>query len=595
MASSNEIAAGMPAAVGSSGFIIPTIETERTMEIPLTRIFKTPQRIRRYRDILTVFARYGLADWLNRLPLGFAREALARRMGRERLDESTERRIRKALSDLGPTFVKLGQLLSVRPDIVGVKLSEELRTLQDRVPPEPAETVRKVITDEFGRPPEVLFRSMDTEPVAAASIAQVHRAVLHSGEEAAVKVQRRGIEKIVEVDLDILADLADLMERHVPESRVYRPKKLVEEFSKAVLKEMDFRREFHHMETFRNSFRDDPWLRIPQAYPDLTGRRVLTMEFLRGVKVTDLDTATGYEKIAGDADRKRITAEAARIFLTMVLEHGLFHGDPHPGNVLITEEGRIGLLDFGLVGRLDDELREVMEDLLLGIVFMDVRKITHTFIRIGMVPHNLDRMGFQRDLQEFLGYYAEAPLEKIDIAVAVQEMLEVIRKHYMVLPADLALLAKVIITMDGTGRRMDPQFRIMDQVLPYKDRIIMRRLSPMRQVKKLRWIYEDLERLIQTVPASVSEVIRQVEGGRLTLQLQVPHVEEAARRSERASNRMTFAIVMSVLIVCSTALLILNAPPLGWGLSLPGVFGLGISFLMGVKLLWAISRSGGLQ
>ena len=560
----------------------------------MTRIFRTPQRIRRYRDIITVFARYGLADWLNRLPLGFAREALARRMGRERLDESTERRIRKALSDLGPTFVKLGQLLSVRPDIVGVKLSEELRALQDRVPPEPAETVRKVITKEFGKPPEILFRSMDPEPVAAASIAQVYRAVLHSGEEVAVKVQRSGIEKVVEVDLDILADLADLMEKHIPESRVYRPKKLVEEFSKAVLRELDFRREYHHMETFRNSFRDDPWLRIPLAYPDLTGRRVLTMEFLRGVKVTDLD-ATDSKKIAGNLDRIRITAEAARIFLTMVLEHGLFHGDPHPGNVLIMEEGQIGLLDFGLVGRLDDELREVMEDLLLGIVFMDVRKITHTFIRIGMVPHNLDRMGFQRDLQEFLGYYAEAPLEQIDIAVAVQEMLEVIRKHYMVLPADLALLAKVIITMDGTGRRMDPSFRIMDQVLPYKDRIIMHRLSPMRQVNKLRRIYEDVDRLIQTAPASVSEVIRQVEGGRLTVQIQVPHMEEAARRSERASNRMTFAIVMSVLIACSTALLILNVPPRGWGISLPGIFGLGISFLMGVKLLWAISRSGGMQ
>lgn len=560
------------------------------MEIPISRIRKAPEQIRRYRDIVTVLARYGLADWLQRLPLGFAKEILARGMGREALEESTERRVRKALGELGPTFVKLGQLLSVRPDVVGLKLSQELKHLQDRAPADPPEVVRATLQEALGRTPEELFEKLDLEPVASASIAQVHRAVLHLGDEVAVKVQHDGVERTVETDVGILLDLADLLERHVSESRPYRPRALVEEFRKTLLRELDFRRELHNIEAFRVYFEGDPKLRIPKPYRELTGSRVLTMEYLRGGKATDLEAlrALGVEP-------REVALEGARVFLTMILEHGLFHGDPHPGNLLVMEGGRIGLLDFGMVGRVNDELRHDLEDLLMAVVQRDARRMAHIFIRMGAAPPDLDRSLFRGDLQDLLGYYAEIPVGEIDLASAVREVLDVVRRHRLVLPPDLALLAKVILTLDGTGRGLDPSFQLMSLLLPYRQRIMLQRLSPARQMRKLQRITEDVDRLLQMAPSSVSEVIRQMEGGKFTVQLRVQEIEDARRQLEKCSNRLTFGILTASMILASSLLIWVKSPPILWGYSALGLAGYGLSLFFGARLLWAIYRSGKLN
>jgi len=560
------------------------------MDISITRIRKAPGQIRRYRDIVAILAKYGLSGWLQRLPLGFVREVVARRLGKEVADEPPERRLRKALQELGPTFIKLGQLLSVRPDIVGLKVSQELQGLLDRTPADGEESVRHIIESELGRPVGEIFRELEPTAVASASVAQVHRAILHSGEEVAVKVQHAGVQRMVETDVEILLDLADLLERHVPESRPYRPKAMVEEFSKILLRELDFRRELHHLEAFRSHLEKEERICIPKPFAEFTTQRVLTMEYLEGLKASDPDLLR-----SRGVDLKELAHEGARIFLAMVFEHGLFHGDPHPGNLLVMSGGRIGLLDFGMVGRLDEELRHDLEDILMGMATRDTRKITGTFVRMGAAPPDLDRSRFQADLQDLLGYYAEIPLGEINAAAVLQEMIEVVRRHRIVLPPDLALLAKVMITLDGTGRGLYPEFRIMDFLLPYRDRILMRRLSPARQMRKVQRVAEDVDRLIQFAPAALSEVIRQMEGGKLTVQLRVQGMEEVRRGMERSANRLAFALLTAALVVSSSLLMLVKVPPLLWGHSALGLAGYGISLLFAARILWAIFRSGRLN
>jgi ubiquinone biosynthesis protein len=560
------------------------------MKNPISHLYKIPEKVGRYRDILAVLAQYGFAEWLQHLPLDFAKEILSRGVNKKILKESTEGRVRKALGELGPTFIKLGQLLSTRPDIVGPKLAQELEQLQDHAPADPLQTVKKTLRTALDRPVKELFSEVDTKPLASASIAQVHRAVLTSGQEVTVKIQHADIEHVVETDIEILLDLADLLERHVPESRPYRPKALVEEFRRNLLRELDFQRELHHMEAFRNNFEENPKVRIPRTYPDLTAQQILTMEYFKGLKATDLKGLA-----AQGIDSKEVAAEGARIFLDMIFEHGLFHSDPHPGNMVILAGGEIGLLDFGQVGRVDEDLRRDLEDLLIGITQQDTRRITQAFIRMGAVPADLDQSKFHRDINEFLGYYAEIPIGDLDIASAVREILEAVRRHRIMLPPDLALLAKVIITLDSTGRKINPSFKLIDFLLPYQEKLIRRRFSPARQVRKLQRITEDVDRFLQAAPASLTEVFRQLERGKFTLQLQVREMEETRNELEKSTNRMTYGILTASIILSSSLVLLAKVPPMLGGYSALGLAGYGISLFFAARLLWAIFRSGKLH
>jgi ubiquinone biosynthesis protein len=462
--------------------------------------------------------------------------------------------------------------------------------LQDCAPVDSPELAKATIEEELGQPAEQVFQLFDEKPIASASIAQVHRAILLSGEEVAVKVQHGNIERTVSTDLDILLDLTDLLEKHVPESRPFRPRAMVQEFRKSILRELDFRRELHNMEAFRAQFEGDTTLHIPRTYAHLSGRRVLTMEFLRGVKATDLEAVR-----AQGVEPQVVAREGARIFVNMILENGLFHGDPHPGNFLVMEGGRIGLLDFGMVGRVDESLQHELEDLLLGIVQRDARRITHVFIHMGAAPPDLDRNQFKRDVLDLLAYYGEIPISDIDVAAAIRDFLEVVRKHYIVLPSDLALLAKVVITLDGTGRGLDPNFELMSFLLPYRNKVILQKLSPGRQMRKLQRVTEDVDRLLQTAPASLSEVMRQMEAGKLTIQMGIPEIDEARNQLERSTNRLTFGILTASMILASSVILQVKLPPLLWGYSALGLAGLGLAVFFSARLLWAIYRSGKLN
>lgn len=560
------------------------------MDIPISRIRKIPETLSRYKHILAVLARYGLADWLDRLPVGFAREVVAMGLGKKYLDESPEERLREALTELGPLFIKLGQVLSTRPDVVGVKMSAELQRLQDDIPSEPVEKIRQTIEDSLGESLESLFQNFENEPIASASIAQVHKATLRYGQQVVVKVQHSNIEKQVQTDLAILMDLADLLEQYVTESRSYRPRAMAEEFRRTLLRELDFRREMHHMQAFRSNFSDNENICIPKAYPDYCSTRVLTMEYLEGIKATNLEALE-----EGNYDLRYTAEQGATAFLDMIFEDGLFHGDPHPGNFKIMESGCIALLDFGKVGRVDEDLERDLEDILIGITRRDTRRIIHALNRMGALPPDLDRGQFQADLNDFLGYYTELPLGEVNVANALRELLEIIRRHGVVLPSDLALLLTVVITLEGTGRKLDPSFKLMNLLEPYQKKVAVRRLTPSRQLRKLQRLGEDVSRLVETAPASLSELIRQLENGNFTFQLRIQEIEQTRKQVEQSTNRITFGILTASILLSSSLLMFAEVPPTLWGFSALGLAGYIVSLFFAIRLIWAIFRSGNLN
>jgi ubiquinone biosynthesis protein len=536
--------------------------------------------LHRYQEILGVLAKYGFAEWVNRLNLDFAQALLGQRVNPNIGKLPLEAKVRMALTELGPTFIKLGQVLSVRPDLVGIAQSDELVQLQDNVPSDSIQSVQQVIETELKHSIKDLFQEFNETSLASASVSQVHRALLKSGEEVVVKVQRPGIEGKIQVDLEILVDLADLIEKYVEESRPYRPRATVEEFRRTLLRELDFQREARHMELFAQDFAHDPTVHIPRVFQEYTTRRVLTMEFLSGTRLSDKESL---EK-AG-IDLTEIALRGVDIFLQMIFTHGFYHADPHPGNLLVLPGGVIGLVDFGMVGRLDDELREDIEDLLMAIVSQNGPNLVSAITKIGSVPPGLNKMALQADVIDYISYYGNLPLQKVKLSQALGEMTEIIRRHRIILPSGIAMLLKTLIILEGTGRLLNPRFDLLTAIQPYQHQILVHRLSPKRQLQKLQRLYTDLERLTQTVPPGVVEIIQKLRTGEFDLNLN-------HKGLERLVNRLVFGIITAALFLGATFMMSFQVPPLIKGISILGWIDYLLAIAFGLRLLWAIHVSG---
>ncbi|MCA9172191.1 MAG: AarF/ABC1/UbiB kinase family protein, partial [Planctomycetales bacterium] len=362
------------------------------------------RNVNRMTEILSVLSKYGLADGISRLNLDFAKGLLKNREGEALARHTRETRIRMALAELGPTFIKLGQILSTRPDLVGSALAHELTQLQDQAPTDPPEVIRQIVTDELGQPIEDIFIEFHDTPIASASIGQVHRARLRDGRDVVVKVQHAGIDDIVRKDLDVISGLAQLVER-LPEFAPYRPVETIAEFQRTLRRELDFGREERNLNQFYLRFQNHAKIRVPQPISELCTPKILTMEMLEGVKLCDPDPP------GGDLiDREEIARCGADAYLDMIFTDGFFHADPHPGNLLILPDNRLGLLDFGMVGRIDERLREQFEDLLMAIVSHDPVALASLIMRMGRVPADLDRAQLQNDLADFVAVYGSQPL-----------------------------------------------------------------------------------------------------------------------------------------------------------------------------------------
>lgn len=556
-------------------------------------IGRTYRHLNRYRQILSILFKYGFGDLVESLKIDqyieIGLQMISRRQ-RPRDDRLTRaERIRMAFEELGPTYVKLGQALSTRPDLVPAEFTEELAKLQDEVPPCPFEDIRAILEDEFKRPTVEVFTRFDPQPLASASIGQVHRARRQGGDEVAVKVQRPGIRKVIEVDLEIMLHLATLMERHIEEIALHRPVKIVEEFARTIEKELDYTLEATHMERIAQQFLGDPSVYIPAVYRDTTTERVLTMEYVSGIKVSEVAQL----KAAG-LDPKVITDRGADLFLRQVFDFGFFHADPHPGNIQVLAENVICLLDFGMVGSVDRTTREIFVDLIDAVVHRNEVLATQTLLRLTEWHDEPDARELERDVADFMGRNLYRPLKEVKIGRIVQQLLEMVSAHRLRIPPNIFLMMKAFSTVESVAARLDPDFDMIAKSAPFLEKVKLARFSPQRITQDGLQMGADLLRFAQQFPRDLLELTRLLKQRKIALQVDILGYQDMRATQDQTSNRLAFAIIIAALLIGSALIVISETPPLVYGISLIGILLFSAGALMGIWLLIAILRKGSL-
>lgn len=553
-------------------------------------IGKTYRHIERYAEILGVLFKYGFDDLIHKAKieqyLDFGRKVFGKEDERVKT-LSTPERLRMALQELGPTFIKLGQLLSTRADLLPVPFIDELVKLRDDVPAFPFEEVEKILQTELKGDVKDIFQHLDPQPVAAASIGQVHRGRLADGDEVAVKVQRPGIRRIVEVDLEILFHLATLMEKHLGGWEVHRPTKLVEEFGRVMGKELDFTFEAANMERFASQFLEEPSLYVAKVYRETTTNRVLTMDYVEGIKSSSLQQlrAEGY-------DLGLIAHRMADLLMKQVFVHGFFHGDPHPGNLVILPENVICFLDMGNMGRLDREGRENIVDLVMGIVKRDPKDLAEALVRMTSWDEEPDRRGLEKDTSEFIDRHFFRPLKELDLGKLLNHFFEIAVRHRLRVHPDFLLFVKALTSIEGLGRELNPDFDIVKEAAPFVERLHKERFLPRRILQDMVGSGSELMHLFRALPKDLQVLFRLAKTGKLKLEFEHLGLEPLIRTIERFSNRLSFAVVLASLVIGSSLIIHSGIPPKWHDIPLIGLAGYVVAAIMGFWLLVSILRRG---
>ena len=531
-------------------------------------------------EIIGVFAKYGLADWFKDWHLAWIQERIKSFDGRPIPDLKLAERLRLAFTELGPTFIKLGQMLGTRPDVVGPEIASELARLQVATAADPPQTVRATIKAELGQPPEEIFDEFEEKPFASASIAQAHRARLPTGEKVVIKVQHAGILEKIQPDLDILANLASLAEKHAPQLRAYQPVALVQQFGHTLLRELDFNSERRNLEEFAAHFADDPTVHFPAARNEFSSRRVLTMERLDGILGTD---TTAMVKSGANLDE--IARRSANIYLKMIFRDAFYHADPHPGNLMLLPGGVVGVLDCGMTGRLDAELAEDIEDTLLAVSKSNATDLAEILLRVGSAPAGVSRDQFRAEFNEFIADYTNQSLNELDLSAALNQLAEVIRRYKIILPPPLSLLARTLVELEGTAQKLNPRFSLAEVVRPFYSKVVRQRFSPRRILNRLQRSYRGWERLVESLPHDLGDIIRRIREG--TFPVHLHH-----RNLDPIVNRLVLGVVTAALLVSSSLLWSTKAPPTIAGVSVVGAAGYLLSIYFGWRLVRAIKKSG---
>jgi len=554
-------------------------------------IGRTYRHLNRYRQILTVLFKYGFGDLIDTLKIEQYIEVglqMISRKRRERLEKlSRAERVRMALEELGPTYIKLGQVLSTRPDLVPVEFVNEFSKLQDKVPPFSFEAVVQSIETEFKRPWEIAYAQLDPEPLASASIGQVHRARLHSGEEVVVKIQRPGIEKIVEVDLEIMLHLATLAERHIEELAFHRPIKIVEEFAKSIEKELDYTIESTSMERVAGQFLDDPAVYVPKVYRAHSTQRILTIEFVDGIKVSNT------EKLLREGyDRELITQRGADILFKQIFSFGFFHADPHPGNIFVLPGDVICLIDFGMMGALDRATRENFVSLVEGIIARDEPRTAAILLKLTEWEDEPDRIELEKDIADFVNRHLYRPLEEVRLSKVLQHLLDLATKNRMRIQPDLFLMIKALTQVETIARMLHPEFDLMTAAEPFIKEVKLARFKPARLFGDLSQLAEQSYEFLTDFPKDLLEISHALRQRKMSLTLVLKDLDKMLCTHDQISNRISFAIIIAALIIGSALIVISNTPPLFHGISMIGLIGFLAAGFMGVWLLVAIIRKG---
>ena len=552
-------------------------------------------RFRRYRDILSTLLAHGFGEIVYQTGLGRLLRVVRRisrsgRRGRgQRPGElNTWERIRMAVEELGPTFIKLGQILSNRPDLIPRELQVELEKLQENVPPFSSRDAVSSIENELGSPIHEVFSEFDREPLAAASIAQVHRAVLSSGETVAVKIQRPGLQELVAVDVEILMELAVLAERHVPESRRLGLREMVDEFEKAIHQELDFRREAAAIERFGSQFADDERILVPRVYRDYTTGTVLTMEFIGGRPLADLLAQEPRDR----AECVRVAELGADLTLKQIFRHGFFHADPHPGNIVVLEDGRLCYLDFGLTGSLIHRDLEVISDMLVSIIGRDEQRASRAVVRLaGSRDFEIAR-SIERGIAELIGRFQSAEASDFSFTTLLSEVVLILVDKDLRLPSDLFLLVKSLITIEGVATALDPHLDFSAHLEPFARDLLRDQYDPKRIASRLTTMTGDYRNLLESLPGDYYKLVDRLTSGKVRFSLDGASTQPIRRTVLQATSALVFAIVLASLIVGSALIVHSRVPPLWHEIPVIGIFGFVAAGLVGFWLLVKIVRNG---
>jgi len=544
----------------------------------------------RLNTILGVLIRHGFGDSVRRLGLA---DRLERAGHALRWDNAADLarleppvQLRLTLEELGPTFVKLGQILAGRADLFGPDFIAEFEKLHSNVPAVPLETLRPQLREDLGGEPEAVFARFDIEPLAAASIAQVHRAQLHDGTEVVVKIRRPGITETIEADLRLLGRLAAIAEAEIPALKPYRPQQLVRELARSLKRELDLASECRNAERIAANLVSLPWIVVPKVHWTHTKERVNVQDFVDGVAGHDLDQLD-----AQGLDRSLLAKRGAQAVLKQIVEDGLFHADPHPGNVIYLAGNRIAFIDFGMVGRLSVRRREELLNLLLGLVERHPQTVADVLLDWTGDDHGVNLSLLETELETFVDQYHGTPLAQLNLGEMLADITTILREHHLGLPSDMALLIKAFITLEGMGRSLDPEFHMTTEALPLLKQVVRARYQP-KVVAGRAW--QTLRRtlaVVEQLPQDLTRLLRNARRGRVHVGIDIAHLKRVGDQIDRAANRLTMALVIAALIIGSSIVMTVQGGPTLFGLPAFGFLGFASAFVGGLWLVRAIWRS----
>ncbi|MBU1138684.1 MAG: AarF/ABC1/UbiB kinase family protein [Proteobacteria bacterium] len=555
----------------------------------LGAIGRTYRHLNRYQRIIRILFKYGFDDLVEGLRIDQYLETglkMINRKPREEIEKhSRPERFRMALEELGPTFIKLGQVLSTRPDLIPPRYLYEFAKLQDNVPPFTFAEVEEIFLAETGKKPNELFQEFSEKPMAAASIGQVHRGRLQDGKEVVIKVQRPNIENVIAVDLEILAHLASLMEQYLEELQGHRPSAVVDEFARSLSLEIDYMVEVANIQRFAQQFKSNKNIYVPLVYADLSTERILTMEYVDGIKTSKVDVlrSKGY-------DLQLIAERGADLVMEQIFVHGFFHGDPHPGNIFILPDNVICFLDFGMMGRLSRQDREDFTDLMFSIVMKNDRRITDGVLSITTQFGKVDHDALSRDLGDLLGRYMYLPLKDLQAGKILQELLELVQRHKLSIKPNLYLMIKALSTIEGLGLMLHPDLELITLAEPYIKKVKAERMRLGRLAEEISETGGEYLEFIREVPEEVRGILRQLRAGRMKIEFEHLGVGKLSKSLDQVSNRIAFAIVLAAQIIGSSLIILSDIPPKWKGIPVIGLAGFLVAGVMGFWLLLSIIR-----
>ena len=567
-----------------------------TLPRSIASLGRSYRHLGRYRQILAVLARHGFGELIGRLPIRrYVEIAWAGgEADREIASLRAAHRLRLAFAELGPTFVKLGQLLSTRSDLIPLELTRELAVLQDQASTFLASKARALIEQEIGKPISELFAEFEDTPIAAASLAQVHRARLRDdGRMVAVKIQRPGVRQMVAIDFEILRHLASIAEQHGEGSLfAQRPHEIIAELSTAIEQELDYTREAAHLKRFGRLFADDPTVKIPEVVAQLTTPRILTMEWLEGRKVTRL-VAEGAEPATLEAVARR----GADAVLRQIFVFGLYHSDPHPGNIFVLDDGVIAFLDFGQIGRLSSPMRALLAEFFVFLTRDDIESAVSAFLELTSAndtPTAVERHRLEAEIAELVDWHLDRPLGEAQLASLIWRLLEIAGRPRRRVRGELFLVLKSLATLDGLVREISPAFDLRSQAGPFLEEVLRQRWS-VAALQRTAWESgREISEILQNSPRDLQRLLSTLERGELRIETQISGLENLHKAHEGALNRLSFAVVLAALLIASSLLALGDFPDWWQGLPLLGVAGYVLAGLIGFRLLWSFFRKGGL-